>query len=799
MNEKTLRILEYPKIIEMLTEYAGSVQGKEKCRNLQPSSDLSEILKRQRETSDALARIYKKGNQSFGGVRDIRPALLRLRVGASISMTELLHIASLLETTLRVRNYGKRDPEDENRDCLDAMFSALEPLTPLAHEIRRCILDEETVADDASPGLRSVRRQIKQTNDKVRTQLSAMIASQSVGSKLQDSLVTMRNGRYCLPVKAEYRSQVPGMIHDQSSSGATLFIEPMAIVKLNNDLSQLAAKEKEEIGKVLDALSQEAADASAAIESNFTVMTELDFIFARAAFARTYRGTEPIFNENGIIRLKKARHPLLDKKTAVPIDIELGDSFKMLIVTGPNTGGKTVSLKTAGLLTLMGQAGLHIPAFEQSQLAVFHSIYADIGDEQSIEQSLSTFSSHMTHIVDILDQAGPDSLVLLDELCAGTDPTEGAALAMSILRELLSAGVTVMATTHYSELKVFAMTTENVCNASCEFDVATLSPTYRLLIGIPGKSNAFAISGKLGLPDHIIENARQTIDVQQQNFEDLLSDLEENRLIIEKEQAKIEQYKEEIEKLKRKLETKQLNIDQQKQKILDDARTKAQNILQDAKDYADHTIRTVNKLSSKGGVDMKALERERAAIRSKLDQSGSKKKKEEEKQPAGKSRLEDFHKGDSVRVISMKVNGIILSEANSSGEFLVQMGILKSHVHYSDMVLTADEAEERKLSKKENREKSGSGKIRMEKAATAASSINLIGQTVDEAMINLSKYLDDAYLAKMKNVTIIHGRGTGALRKAVHEKLRKTKYVKSFRLGMFGEGEAGVTIVEFKQ
>ena len=796
MNEKSLRILEYPKIIEMLAEHAGSEEGKQKCRNLLPSCDLSLILKGQMETSDALARIYKNGSLSFGGVRDVRAALLRLKVGASISMTELLHIASLLETVMRVRQYGKRAPEDEDRDSLDPMFSALEPLTPLVHEIRRCILDEDTVADDASPALKSVRRQIRQTNDKIRTQLSAMITSQAVGSKLQDSLVTMRNGRYCLPVKAEYRSQVPGMIHDQSSSGATLFIEPMSVVKLNNDLSQLAAKEKEEIGKVLDLLSEQAADAAPAIQSDYSLMTELDFIFAKASFSRSYRGTEPVFNEDGIIHLKKARHPLLDRKKAVPIDIELGDSFQMLIVTGPNTGGKTVSLKTAGLLTLMGQAGLHIPAFEHSKLSVFQSIYADIGDEQSIEQSLSTFSSHMTNIVDILGQAGPGSLVLLDELCAGTDPVEGAALAVSILRKLLGDGVSVMATTHYSELKVFAMTTDRVCNASCEFDVATLSPTYRLLIGIPGKSNAFAISGKLGLPEEIIDAARQSIDVQQQNFEDLLSDLEANRLTIEKEQAEIEQYRDEVEKLKKKLETKQINIDQQKQKILDDAREKARNILQDAKDYADHTIRTVNKLSSKNGVDMKALEKERTAIRNKLDQSGGKKKKAPEAVRAAQSRPEDFHKGDSVRVVSMNLKGTIISDVNNSGEFMVQMGIMKSHVHYSDLVLTAEELEERK---KEKRDSSGSGKIRMEKSMAAASSINLIGQTVDEAMINLKKYLDDAYLAKLDQVTIIHGRGTGALRKAVQERLRKTKYVKSFRAGMYGEGETGVTIVEFKR
>ena len=794
MNEKAMRILEYPKIIEMLSEHAGSPAGRERCKNLLPSSDLAQILQMQMETSDALTRIYKKGSLSFSGVRDIRGSLLRLKVGAALGMPELLHIAGTLEVAQKVKNYGKRDHDDTETDCLDRMFALIEPLTALAHEIRRCILDEETMSDDASPALRSIRRQIAQTNVKIHSQLSAMVASQDVGSKLQDNLVTMRNGRYCLPVKAEYRSQVSGMIHDQSSSGSTLFIEPMAVVKLNNDLRELASKEKEEIERILQELSGRAGESAMFLSQNISVLTDLDFIFARASFSKTYKGTEPIFNENGFINIKKGRHPLLNRQKVVPIDLVMGKDYHMLIVTGPNTGGKTVSLKTVGLFTLMGQAGLHIPAFEHSELSVFEDVFADIGDEQSIEQSLSTFSSHMTHIVKILQNANERSLVLFDELCAGTDPTEGAALAIAILKELLDRGVTAMATTHYSELKVFALSTPGVCNACCEFDLATLSPTYRLLIGIPGKSNAFAISGKLGLPEAIIENARRTIDASEQNFEDLIADLEDSRVTIEKEQAQITAYKEEIEALKKKLEAKHDNLDKQRDRIIGEANEQAQAILQDAKDFADQTIRRMNKLVQAGGIDMKALEQERTKTREKLDKAG--KKKKETKAAVKKQHYgpDDFHQGDQVQVISMNLKGTIVSKVNSKGEFTVQMGILKSRIHFSDLEPVDEEVISTPIINK-----TGSGKIKMNKSANIATSVNLIGQTVDEAMVDLDKYLDDAYLAHIPTVTIIHGRGTGALRKAVHNKLRKTNYVKDFRLGTYGEGETGVTIVEFKE
>ena len=792
MNEKALRILEYPKIIEMLTEHASSPMGRAMCRDLMPATDLAQILKGQMETADALARIYKKGSVSFSGIRDIRGSLLRLSVGASLGMSELLNIAATLDVALRVRTYGRREAEDEDRDSLDGLFNMIEPLSPLSREIRRCLVDEETVADDASSALKSIRRQIRLTNDRIHSQLTTMVNSSGIGSKLQDAIVTMRNGRYCLPVKAEYRSQVPGMIHDQSSSGATLFIEPMAIVKLNNELGDLASKEKTEIEHILEDLSGQAAAWTTQLEQNVQVLTTLDFIFAKGMLARDMKASEPIFNEDGRIHIKQGRHPLLDKRKVVPIDLIIGTDYHMLIVTGPNTGGKTVSLKTAGLLTLMGQAGLHIPAAIHSELAVFQDVFADIGDEQSIEQSLSTFSSHMTNIVRILEEADSGSLVLFDELCAGTDPTEGAALAISILKHLLDRGVTTMSTTHYSELKVFAMTTEGVCNASCEFDVATLSPTYRLLIGIPGKSNAFAISGKLGLPQEIIDEARKNIDTQQLNFEELLADIESSRKTIESEQAEVSSHKAEIEKLKAQLESRQANLEKQKERILTQANEEAQRILQEAKDFADQTIRTMNKLSKSGGVDMKAMEKQRTAVREKLSKTGEKKT-----EPVKRTKhytAADFRQGDLVRVVSMNIKGTVVSKPNSKGELTVQMGILKSRIHFSDL----EPMDEEEISS-QIITKTGSGKIKMNKAAVVSNSINLIGKTVDEAMMDLDKYLDDAYLAHLPSATIIHGRGTGALRKAVHDKLRKSKYVQEFRLGKYGEGETGVTIVEFKQ
>ena len=791
MNEKALRILEYPKIIGKLADCATSAMGKDLCEKLLPSTDLGEICQGQMETTDALSRLYAKGSISFSGLRDIRGSLLRLKVGSSLSIQELMHIASLLETALRVKSYGRRDNDDLSSDSLDGFFNAIEPLSPVCREIRRCILSEEEIADDASAGLKHVRRSIKLTNDRIHSQLNSMVNSSSMGAMLQDNLITMRGGRYCLPVKAEYRSQVQGMIHDQSSSGSTLFIEPMAVVKLNNDLRELAAKEKEEIEKILAELSNQCGEYIEELSTNVTVMTHLDFVFAKASLSRSYSGSEPIFNEKGYINIKKGRHPLLDKKKVVPIDISIGKDYRLLLVTGPNTGGKTVSLKTVGLLTLMGQAGLHIPAFDHSELSVYEEVFADIGDEQSIEQSLSTFSSHMTNIVSIIEKSNYRSLVLLDELCAGTDPTEGAALAMAILKNFLRREVTTMATTHYSELKVFALSTEGACNASCEFNVETLSPTYRLLIGIPGKSNAFAISSKLGLPNFMIEDAKKFIDANDQSFEDLISDLESSRTIIEKERLEIEAYKAEVSKLKEKLEAKQDNLAKQKERILRDANEQARKILQDAKDYADQTIRDMNKLAAGKMDNMKEMEKKRSAVRDKLSKTDE--RLALKKEQARKNRPEDFHSGDTVRVLSMNLKGTITGKPNSKGQVAVQMGILKSMVNLSDLELLDEE-----VIKAPTLKKTGAGKIKMSKSASISTSLNIIGKTVDEAMPEVDKYLDDAYLAHLTQVTIIHGRGTGKLRTAVHNKLKKCRYVKSYRLGTFGEGETGVTIVDFK-
>ena len=793
MNSKVLKTLEYEKIIEQLVNCAGSLLGKDLCKNLVPSSDIEEIRTMQHETSLALARIYQKGSLSFSGVRDIRGSLKRLEVGSILSTQELLHISKMLDVCSRAKSYDRKDNEEGEPDALDVMFQALQPLTPLAGEIRRCILSEDEISDDASPALKSIRRSIGQMNDKVHAQLTSMVNG-SARTYLQDAVITMRNGRYCLPVKAEYRGQVQGMIHDQSSTGSTLFIEPMAVLKLNNELHELELREEKEIEVILSTLSSRAAAELEPLETNLELLTRLDFIFARAQLSRSYNGSEPIFNQKGIINIKKGRHPLLDKKKAVPIDIRLGKEFELLIITGPNTGGKTVSLKTVGLFTLMGQSGLHIPAFDQSELAVFDEVFADIGDEQSIEQSLSTFSSHMTNIVNILAKATPHSLVLFDELCAGTDPTEGAALAIAILSNLHRQGIRTMATTHYSELKVFALTTPGVENGCCEFNVETLSPTYHLLIGIPGKSNAFAISSKLGLDDYIIEEARGNLSQQDEDFESLLADLENSRVTIAKEQDEINHYKQEIEQLKNRLEHKQESLDASRERILREANEQAHKILRDAKEYADTTIKNFNKFG-KAGIDARAMEQERTRLREKMS---SVEKKMAIKPAASKAakqlQAKDLHIGDSVKVLSLNLKGTVSTLPNAKGDLFVQMGIMRSQVNIRDLELIPDVE-----TVNPRTTRTGTGKIKMSKSASVSTEINLLGKTVDEALAELDKYLDDAYISHMPSVRVVHGKGTGALRKAVHNYLRKQKHVESYRLGEFGEGDAGVTIVTFKK
>ena len=795
MNQKVLKTLEYHKIIEKLTEYAASEPGKRLCRELEPSSDFEEIVQAQAETADAVARVRQKGSVSFAGISDIGGSLKRLEIGSSLSIHELLAVSSLLTCAARAKNYGRRQESELPDDSLDEMFRSLEPLTNVNNEITRCIISEEEVADDASPGLRHVRRQMKITGDRVHTQLNAILNSSR--TMLQDPVITMRDGRYCLPVKAEYKSSFQGMVHDQSATGSTLFIEPMAIIKLNNELRELEIREQKEIEMVLAALSMELVPYVETILINLKLLTKLDFIFARAALARHYNCSMPKFNKNGYIHIKDGRHPLLDPKKVVPINVYLGKDFDLLIVTGPNTGGKTVSLKTVGLFTLMGQSGLQIPAFDGSDLAVFDEVFADIGDEQSIEQSLSTFSAHMTNIVRILEKADSHSLCLFDELGAGTDPTEGAALAIAVLSFLHNMKCRTMATTHYSELKFYALTTPGVENACCEFDVETLRPTYRLLIGIPGKSNAFAISQKLGLPDFIIQDAKSRLEEGDEAFEDLLASLEESRVTIEKEREEIASYKSEISRLKSRLEQKEERFDERKDKLIRNANEEAQRILREAKETADQTIRQINKLAQSSGVG-KELEAERTKLREKLDKVDKNLSLKNEKGPKKTISPKKLKIGDGVKVLTMNLNGTVSSLPNSKGDLYVQMGILRSLVNIKDLELLNEPAISgpgMDLMKKNN---TGSGKIKMSKSFSVSPEVNLIGMTVDEAIPVLDKYLDDAYLAHLPKVRVVHGRGTGALKAGVHKHLKKLKYVKEFRLGDFGEGDTGVTIVTFK-
>ena len=791
MNQKALKTLEFDKIIHRLTEHAASVGAKKKCTELVPVTSLWEIERAQTQTADALRRIWQKGSISFGGIRDIRGSIKRLEIGGILGMGELRQIMSLLETAGQVQKYGAHEREDEKADSLDESFEFLDPVPSLCSEIRRCILADDEMADDASSALFSIRRSMRQMNDKVHNTLNAMVNG-PVRTYLQDAVITMRDGRYCLPVKAEHRSQVPGMIHDQSATGSTLFIEPMAVVKLNNDFKELLLKEQQEIEKILSELSEKTAAYADQISGDYDVLVELDFIFAKAILAKEMNAVRPVFNDQRRISIKEGRHPLLDPKKVVPVTVRLGDDFRLLIITGPNTGGKTVSLKTVGLFTLMGQAGLHIPAFEGSELGVFGDVFADIGDEQSIEQSLSTFSSHMTTIVSILKNMDTNSLVLFDELGAGTDPTEGAALAVSILDHLQKQGIRTMATTHYSELKVYALSTEGVENACCEFDVESLRPTYRLLIGIPGKSNAFAISSRLGLPDFLIEDAKKHLSAKDISFEDIIAELEHSRVTLEKEQMEIQSYKEEIRKLRNELQKKQENIDQRKEKLLKDANDKAAAILQEAKDYADETIKNFHKFG-KANISIKDMEQQRSRLREKIDAAQSKSQSTTTAKPKKKVKADKLHIGDKVRVLSLNLEGTVSTMPNAKGDLFVQMGILRSQVNVRDLEFIG-EAENLAASKS----MSGSGKIRMSKSALISTEINLIGMTVDEAMGHLDKYLDDAYLAHVPSVRIVHGKGTGALRTAVQQHLKRCKYIKSYRLGTFGEGDAGVTIAEFK-
>ena len=791
MNNKTLIKLEFDKIISMLENEASSFRGKQLCRRLKPVTDLTKIDLLQEQTAAAFTRIIKKGRISFGDAAPVEESLKRLEIGGALNTAELLRICRLLSNTARAKSYGRHDTQEDLADCLDIYFDGLEPLTPLSNEIERCIISEDEISDDASSALKHIRRSINNLNDRVHTTLSGLVNG-SLRTYLQDALITMRGDRYCIPVKAEYRSQVQGLIHDQSASGSTLFIEPMAIVKLNNDLKELYVQEQDEIRKILASLSEEAAQYIEEIRTDYRSLTDLDFIFARGALALTMRASRPILNEEGRIRIREGRHPLLDQKKVVPITVSLGDEFSLLIITGPNTGGKTVSLKTVGLLTLMGQAGLHIPAGDRSEIAVFRQVYADIGDEQSIEQSLSTFSSHMTNIVSFLKKVDDRSLVLFDELGAGTDPTEGAALAIAILSHLHKRNIRTMATTHYSELKIYALSTPGVENACCEFDVESLRPTYRLLIGIPGKSNAFAISGKLGLPGYIIDDAKKRLSEQDVSFEDLLSDLEASRRTIEKEQAEIAAYKKEAETLKRQAVQKQEKLEEQRDRIIREANEKANAILREAKEVADETIRNFHKFG-KENISAAEMEKERERLRKKIKDTSASASLKTNK-PKKTYKPSDFKLGESVKVLSMNLTGTIGSLPDARGNVTVQMGILRSQVNISDLEIIEEVSPY--APKRMNR--TAKSKIKMSKSLSVSPEINLLGKTVDEAVAELDKYLDDALLSHLNSVRVVHGKGTGALRKGIHQYLRRQKHVRSFRLGEFGEGDAGVTIAELK-
>ena len=789
MNNKALKTLEYNKITDRLASHASSDPGIKLCRELQPMMDMDEINSALKQTSDAVSRIFRHGSISFAGLKDIRPLTKALEVGSALGMSELLDICSLLKVAAGARRYGVS--EDEAVDSLSGLFNVIYDIADVRREIERCILSEDEIADDASAELKNIRRQMRICTERIRTELNSMLNG-SDRTYLQEAVITTRGGRYCIPVKAEYKSQVPGMVHDQSKAGSTFFIEPMSVVRLNNEIREYEVKESEEIAKILASLSAMAGNYTAELDADYDILSQLDFIFAKAKLSFEYKGSEPIMNTRGYINIRKGRHPLIDSRKVVPIDVSIGDEYSELIITGPNTGGKTVTLKTIGLFSLLGQSGLHIPAADNSELTVFNDIFADIGDEQSIEQSLSTFSSHMKNIIEILAKADSNSLVLFDELCAGTDPTEGAALAISILTSLHKLRVTTVATTHYSELKIFALSTEGVQNACCEFDVATLAPTYRLLIGIPGKSNAFAISGKLGLPQYIIDDAKESLASEDVAFEDVISDLEKSRVTIEREKLELEEYKKEVEDLKNQLKAKNERLDERSDNILQKAREEASAILREAKETADDAIRKLNKANA-AGMSVAELEKQRQRIKDNINKV-DKGRALKSQVPARQHKASDFHIGDRVHVASLNLDGTVHTLPNQKGELNVTIGIMNYNVNMSDLTIIEEASEMRKLKQKS----SGIGKLKMSKTASISPEINLIGMTSDEAIMTLDKYLDDAFLSHISPVRIVHGKGSGILRNAVHNYLKRQKHVKSFRLGSFGEGDYGVTIVEFK-
>lgn len=786
MNQKVLKTIEYTKIIAMLIEEAESSLGKERAEALLPSSDFYEVERNLLETEEAESRIRLKGPVSFRGIMDLRPYFPRLQLGASLSISELYQVARMLESSKKVKEQG-----GEIEDSLLAYFEEIDSLEEIRRELARSIESEERLFDDASKELSDIRRKEKGIEGKITEELNRILNEKR--SMLQEGVITLRNGRHVFPVKAEYKNAFHGIVHDESSTGVTLFMEPLSIVQLENNLSELFSLEKQEVEKILLTLSLKLSPNLPVLERNLELLSHLDFVFAKAKLGKKMDGVRPALEKEKKLKLLDARHPLIPKDKVIPISIHIGESFRLLVITGPNTGGKTVCLKTLGLLQLMGQAGLLIPAFQGSSITVFKEIYADIGDEQSIEQSLSTFSAHMTNTVKILSEADSDCLCLFDELGAGTDPTEGAALALGILHELYEREVTTLATTHYAEIKLYALSTEGVENAACEFDVESLRPTYRLLIGVPGKSNAFAIAKKLGLSEKIIEDARGRIGEEDLHFEDLISDLEDSKRLAERERLEIEQYKEEVERLKARARESTKGIEKGREKILNRAREEAAKILSDAKETADSIVKEIRKRENGGGSSLEVEQ-----IRSKL-----KKKMEETQAFSGQSvkgpmqtiSLKNLKLGDKVRLLNMhNVVGTVTELPDKNGMFTVSAGILRTKVSAKEVEFIQHKEKEAPV--RNQGKTAGLGRA---KAMGISPEINLIGKMTADALPELNKYLDDAFLAKLPQVRVVHGRGTGALRKMVQDCAKKNKHIESFRLGEYGEGSDGVTMIYFKK
>ncbi|SHD78523.1 endonuclease MutS2 [Schnuerera ultunensis] len=792
MNEKTFRVLEYKKIVEKLAEKAESELGKKMVKEIKPSISLEEVEYLQRETKEALELIMKNGNPPLFGIFDISHELKMAEIGGTLNPNNLLKVSDSLRVSRSLKKYMKELKEEETIKfpILQGLISSLRALKFIEDEINNAIINENEISDNASPTLRNIRRQIINKNESIRNRLNSIISSPKYKKFLQDSIVTMREGRYVVPIKQENKAYFPGLVHDQSSSGATLFVEPMAVVELNNELRELEIKEREEIERILKELSALVAEEAKNIRNNQNILQRLDFIFAKGKLALEMDGTKPLLNKSGYIDIKQARHPLLEPKEVVPIDIYLGKGFNTLVITGPNTGGKTVTLKTVGLLTLMAQSGIHIPADFNSQIGVFDQIFADIGDEQSIEQSLSTFSSHMTNIVDILDKVEQNSLILFDELGAGTDPTEGAALAMSILDHLLKLNIRTIATTHYSQLKIYALTTDRVRNASVEFDVETLSPTYRLLIGVPGKSNAFEISKRLGLQGYIIDYAKTLVSKENVEFEDVLQAIDKDRKIIEENRFEAERLKSDVEKLKEELTKEKEKTKAEREKIITRAKEEARSILRAAKEESDHIVTELRHISTEIEKDRnKKIQEAQEKLKSSLDQVESSLSKDV-LNVKSKKIPKNLKIGEMVEVLSLNQIGNVLELPDENGNVQVQVGIMKVNVHISTL-RRAEEVESEKTY-------TSTKKIIKSKSSNIKNEIDVRGSTLDEALLDLDKYIDDAYIAGLKEAYIIHGKGTGVLREGIKSYVKGHKNVKSFRSGKYGEGGEGVTVIELK-